>query len=150
MRSLICTDASVLIKLLVEEEHSDCAHALWSEWLESETQVIAPLLLPFEVISVLRKQVYRGLITLEEGENAFAMAQAAKITLLSPPGLHRRAWELAVRLNRPAAYDAHYLALAEMMGCEFWTADERLVNAVRGELSWVRWLGDYELAAEQA
>jgi len=150
MKSLVCIDAGVLIKLLVEEEHSDRASALWGEWLESETQVISPLLLPFEVVSVLRKQVYRGLITPEEGENALAMAQTAKVTLLSPPGLHRRAWELAIRFNRPAAYDAHYLALAEIMGCEFWTADERLANAVQDELPWVRWLGDYDLAAKRA
>jgi predicted nucleic acid-binding protein len=50
----------------------------------------------------------------------------------------------ATRFNRPAAYDAHYLALAEMMNCEFWTADERLFNAVRDKLSWVRWLGQLE------
>jgi len=150
MRSLVCIDAGVLIKLLVEEEHSDRAHALWGEWLESETQVISSLLLPFEVVSVLRKQVYRGVITLEEGENALSMAQTAKITLLSPPGLHQRAWKLAARFNRPAAYDAHYLALAEMMGCEFWTADKRLANVVQDELPWVRWLGDYELVAKQS
>lgn len=69
--------------------------------------------------------------------------------LPSPPGLHRHAWELAARLNRPAAYDAHYLAFAEMMACEFWAADKRLANAVQDELSWVRWLEDYDLAAEQ-
>ena len=51
---------------------------------------------------------------------------------------------LTTRFNHPAAYDAHYLALAEMMDCEFWTADERLFNAVRDELSWVRWLGRLE------
>ena len=51
---------------------------------------------------------------------------------------------LATRFNRPTAYDAKYLALAEMMNCEFWTADERLFNAVRDELSWVRWLGQLE------
>ena len=50
---------------------------------------------------------------------------------------------LATRFNRPAAYDAHYLALAEMMNCEFWTADRRLFNVVRDELPWVHRLGTY-------
>jgi predicted nucleic acid-binding protein len=48
---------------------------------------------------------------------------------------------LATRFNRPAAYDAHYLALAEMMNCEFRTADRWLFNVVKDELAWVRWLG---------
>jgi len=37
-----------------------------------------------------------------------------------------------------------YLALAELMKAEFWTADERLCNAVRKEFPHIRWLGDYE------
>jgi len=50
---------------------------------------------------------------------------------------------LATHFNRPTAYDAHYLALAEMLGCEFWTADRRLYNAVKEELPWVKWLSDF-------
>ena len=49
--------------------------------------------------------------------------------------------ELAHRFGIPAAYDAHYLALAEVEKCELWTADERLWNAVRSEVDWVRWIG---------
>jgi predicted nucleic acid-binding protein len=62
---------------------------------------------------------------------------------LDPPGLSEQALELAVRFNRPAAYAAHYLALAEHLGCPFWTADERLYNAVRPDLPYIQWLGDY-------
>ena len=65
---------------------------------------------------------------------------------VSPVGLHQRAWELARHFNRPAAYDAHYLALAEMADCPFWTADKRLFNVVRNELEWVHWLGNYSPA----
>ncbi|HEY3231696.1 MAG TPA: type II toxin-antitoxin system VapC family toxin, partial [Roseiflexaceae bacterium] len=64
-----------------------------------------------------------------------------------PDGLHRRAWEIAHQFKRPAAYDAHYLALAEIAGCPFWTADERLFNAVKDQLGWVRWLGDYRASS---
>ncbi len=44
----------------------------------------------------------------------------------------------AETLSLPAAYDAHYLALAERMGAELWTAATRLLRAVRDRLSWVR------------
>ena len=64
--------------------------------------------------------------------------------LMRPAGLHQRAWELTRHFDLPAAYDAHYLALAEMVGCPFWTADERLFNVVCGSLDWVDWLGDYQ------
>lgn len=37
------------------------------------------------------------------------------------------ALDLAERLSLSATYDAHYLALAEWLGAEFWTADQRLV-----------------------
>ena len=33
------------------------------------------------------------------------------------------------------------LALAEHLGCEFWTVDQRLTHAVQSKLSWVTWLG---------
>jgi len=51
---------------------------------------------------------------------------------------------MATRLNLPAAYDAYYLALAEMLGCEFWTADKKLCNTVKDSLPWVKFLGEYQ------
>jgi predicted nucleic acid-binding protein len=62
------------------------------------------------------------------------------ILFLEPVDFHIRAFDLANRLNRPAAYDTHYLALAEHLDCEFWTADERLTNAVKSTLPWVKLL----------
>ncbi len=55
--------------------------------------------------------------------------------------------ELAHQYGLPAAYDAHYLALAEREGCEYWTTDERLWNAVKAQLPWVRWLGTFSSGA---
>jgi predicted nucleic acid-binding protein len=43
-----------------------------------------------------------------------------------------------VRFSLPAAYDAHYLALAAQLGGEFWTADAKLAGVVQAELPWVR------------
>ncbi len=143
-KSLVCVDAGVLIKLVMAEEDSDRADALWEQWKEDGVKVVSPALLLFELTSVLRNKVHRGLLEPEEGKRAFDTVHRLPVQVLAPSDLHRRAWELATRFNRPAAYDAHYLALAEMMNCEFWTADERLFNTVRDELSWVRWLGAFD------
>ena len=143
-KSLVCADAGILIKLVVAEEDSDRADALWERWKEDGVKVVSPGLLLFELTSVLRKKGHRGLLSPEERERAFDTVHRLPVQVLTPSDLHRRAWELATRFNRPAAYDAHYLALAEMMNCEFWTADRRLFNVVKDELSWVHWLGKHE------
>lgn len=142
----ICVDASLALKLVLEEEDSDKAHALWASWIADELEVIAPYHLAFEVTSVIRNHVYRREISAEAGRGAFDAIQAQGIRLIHPDTLLERAWELAGQFNRPTAYDACYLALAEIAGCEVWTADRRLYNAVRDTLEWVRWLGDYEPA----
>jgi len=35
------------------------------------------------------------------------------------------------------------MALAERLVCNFWTADERLVNSLQGQFSRIRWLGNW-------
>jgi predicted nucleic acid-binding protein len=128
--------------LVVEETYSRETWALWRSWLNEGRTIAAPSLLRYEVTSVLRKQVVRGLRTVKENQHALELALALDIRYVEPNDFHRRAYLLADRLGRPAAYDTHYLALAEYLACEFWTADERLVNAASQTLPWVRWLGE--------
>nr|MBC8254153.1 PIN domain nuclease [Ardenticatenia bacterium] len=44
---------------------------------------------------------------------------------------------------QPQVYDSTYLALADLLGCAFWTADERLHRVVQAELPWVRLLAEF-------
>jgi predicted nucleic acid-binding protein len=141
--SLVCADASLALKLLFPERDSTTAQALWDAWRTANLTVIAPSLWGYEVTSVLRNRVHRGLFPADKEAAALDVLHLLPVRLLRPDGLHRRAWEIAHRFKRSAAYDAHYLALAEIAGCPFWTADERLFNAVKDQLGWVRWLGDY-------
>jgi predicted nucleic acid-binding protein len=67
-----------------------------------------------------------------------------KFDFSSNLALNMRALELAGQYNLPAAYDVHYLALAEREGCELWTADTRLWNSKKGKCSGVRWMSDYQ------
>jgi predicted nucleic acid-binding protein len=56
--------------------------------------------------------------------------------------LVNRAYDLAQSLNLPRTYDAQYLAVAESLGCEFWTGDERFFNSARSLFPFIRWLGE--------
>lgn len=143
MNSSVCVDASLTLKLVLEEPDSDAAYALWVEWKARRVMVIAPTLWAYEVTSVIRNRVYRGKLSPDLEGELFAAVHQLPVRLMAPPGLHQRASELARHFNRPTAYDSHYLALAEIYGCPFWTADERLFNALREELAWVHWLGNY-------
>jgi len=60
MSSQVCVDASVALKLVLNEEYSDKAHALWASWVDSDVEIIAPCHLAFEVTSVIRNHVYHG------------------------------------------------------------------------------------------
>ena len=66
--SLVCIDAGVLVKLVVEDPHSARADALWDEWTRQQVAVIAPALLPFEVTAALRKYVYHELLSEEAAQ----------------------------------------------------------------------------------
>ena len=134
----VCVDANLVLKLVLVEEGSDQAEAIWEKWAGEGVRVIAPPLLWYELTSALRVQVYRNRMTVEESRAALRTSLALNISPVTPTDLHLNAWELATRLGRPNAYDSHYLALAETHGCEFWTADMRLYNAVKGQLPWVR------------
>jgi predicted nucleic acid-binding protein len=140
----ICADAGIALKLVLPEHDSLLARTLWAGWEAQQAVVIAPSLWAYEVVSVIRNRVHRGLLPPELEEAALDVLLRLPVQFVGSEGLHRRAWELARRFDRPAAYDAHYLAVAELAGCTFWTADERLFNAVRAEFNWVHWLGNYQ------
>ena len=145
MNSQICVDASLALKLVLVEKDSSTAQHLWDAWTNAGTEIVAPSLLAFEGASAIRNKVQRGLAPPDEAELMFKAFHLLGVKYLHPEGLHQRAWELAKRFNRPQAYDSYYLALAEILDLEFWTADERLYNIVKSDLPWVKWLGDYQL-----
>jgi predicted nucleic acid-binding protein len=142
LNSQVCVDVSLALKLVLVEADSAAAHQLWSAWIDAGVEVVAPPLFAFEGTSVICSKAYRGLIPPEEADLMFRALHLLGVRLLYPEGLHQRAWELARRFHRPQAYDSHYLALAEMLGIELWTADDHLYNAVKDALPWIRQLGD--------
>lgn len=139
---MIVVDASIVIKLVIPESDSDLAHRLWRSWAEAGEIRHAPVLFRSETLSTLRRKVYQGYLDAPGGEAAYRFLQSLEIEIREPDGLYPVAWQYAQEFNRPTIYDCCYLALAAISGCELWTADRRLANAVRPRLTWVRTLGD--------
>jgi predicted nucleic acid-binding protein len=139
---MICVDASLATKWVLSEEGSELAEALYAA---NRTQgVIAPALMPAEVTNAIRRQVVRDMMEHSAAEAALAGFLRFRVQLAEDNQIHMEALRLAHGFDRPAAYDMHYVALAEIAGCDLWTADERLLNALGGRLTFVRSLSTYE------
>lgn len=135
----VCVDASLVVARLLFDEQSQHVEALWTRWQQEQIVPFGPPLLYAEVPSVLRRAVFSGRLTSEEGEMAFGIFCDMGIAISERTDLHLLAWELAKVHHQPRVYDCMYLAAAQAEGCDLWTGDRRLVNAV--DLPWVRWLG---------
>jgi predicted nucleic acid-binding protein len=141
MNSPVCVDASFIVRTLVPDAFSQEAEALLAKWLQAKTTLIAPALMAFEVTATVRRLVYLKSLTPARGDEAFTQFQRLPIRLSHRQGIFPLAWALAKQFNRPRAYDTAYLAVAQLNRCDFWTADEKLYNAVQHELPWVKWIG---------
>jgi predicted nucleic acid-binding protein len=145
---MICVDASVAIKWLLKEERSDRAVALYVATTNANQPIVAPPLLPLEITNILRQRMHtQDGISLTRATEHLAAFLDLPIEFHNPAGLHHEAIVLADALDLPATYDAHYLALAEHLGCELWTDDQRLIRRVATSLPFVRWIGDHPARA---
>lgn len=143
--STICVDASVAAKWLLREGDRQRALALRSDVLRSGGRIVAPDHLIPEVTSAIYKKCQLGQIRMELGRLLVAGAGQLAVDAVSVPGLPLRAFEIAAQFGLKWVYDAFYVALAEIIGCDLWTADEALHQAVRDAHTNVRLLADYPL-----
>lgn len=145
MNGFVVVDASLAVKWLVDEEDSDRAHAVLESWVARDVTRIAPYLMPFEVANALHRRVARGELSVANSTRMMTRLLGSSLEFRHSTGLHVRALELASDLGQAAAYDAHYLALAESMSCEMWTADHRLYQRARAGVGNVRWIGEFNV-----
>jgi predicted nucleic acid-binding protein len=145
---MICLDASVAVKLVLDEEWSDRVEALFFTTIETGEPVIGPPLLPIEVTNIVRQRMrIPGGLSRDEALERLQEFLGFPIEIHNPPWLHHQALVLADEYGLPAAYDAHYLALAAHFTCPLWTDDRRLLQAVAQGLPFVRPISEYNGSA---
>ncbi len=143
MAAQVVVDSGIVLATVLEEAHSDRAKGLMEIWIEQNVQLAAPMLFRYEVVAVIRRALYQNRLTPQEAMRGRDVLLALPVRYYLDDELLKRAYELATHFNRSTAYDSQYRAVAERLGCECWTADERLLNAVGHELRWVKWLGHF-------
>ncbi len=139
MAGQVCIDSSGTLLFLLPYDLTPSATALWRAWVKEETEIVAPPLLFAEITSALRESVNFGRIEDAEGERALSIFVRLGVRSVYPGDLRRRAWALAKAHSRPQAHDAEYPAIAATLGCDLWTADPRLTEAVQAP--WVKRVG---------
>ena len=130
----ICVDASVVIPLVTRRAEGSPVAKLWRSWYAAGRRLVAPTLLYYEVSNALHRYAVHGELESDEAAAALEAALSLDVELYRDRALHQRALMLAEAPGLPATYDAHYLALAERLEAELWTADRRLYAAVQAAM----------------
>ena len=123
-------DASVALKLVWQETHTDAAFRFFGAVKRRRTQLIAPSFWFTECANGCWKRVQRKAGTPEEAVAALAIVGALPVVRIDTAELEDTALELALR-NRTSAYDSLYVATAQFADVPLVTADMRLVQMLK-------------------
>lgn len=120
---MIVVDASILANALGDDE--DDGRVARSE-LRTAGDLTAPDLIDVETVAVLRKRWLARTMSEERFDAAIRYLQQWDFDRVPTLRLMRRAYELRANVT---AHGAAYVAVAEAVGCELLTADQRLAGA---------------------
>lgn len=133
-------DASVGIKLFVEEEFSEKVQKLFAKLAEDpQTEIHVPDLFYIECANILLKYTRRYKRPQEDSLEDLKDLNKLALIVTSTSELIEDALELASEKNL-TAYDACYAVLARKLKLPLVTADAPLAKAI----DWAIWIGDFE------
>jgi predicted nucleic acid-binding protein len=129
---MIVIDANIALHAVIPGVHQRQAIELFQRWIEDTESLVAPDLWLIECATGIRREVYRRHVSVGGGLHLFGSVEALGVDLRPiDAALCRSAMDWAEKLQQSRAYDGLYLALAERLDVELWTADRRLVNGAR-------------------
>lgn len=137
-------DANLAVFCVIDSQHSPAANHAWNSLTSWGYELFAPDLWLYETTSVIRKYLAFGIVMQDEAQDALSVLAEFNVKILPDSlSLRRGALRWAELLRQKAAYDGFYLAAADDLGEEFWTADQALVNHTRQiGIEWTHWMGE--------
>jgi predicted nucleic acid-binding protein len=129
-------DSSVAFKSIVKEKDSSKAIQLLREFWQAKHEFVVPDVFPYELARALTRAERQQ--RLVRGD---AIVHWANIMVTPPLIVHdltlvERGIEIASK-NRIGVYDCVYVALAEREGCEFITADGKLIAHLQSQFPFI-------------
>jgi predicted nucleic acid-binding protein len=120
---VLVVDASVLADALLDD---GTAGDQARNELAADDRWAAPNHIFVEIMSVIRGRLLGQKVTLERADDAVAALDELTIDKIDPAQLVARMWELRGNIT---AYEAAYVATAELLGCPLLTRDRRLARS---------------------
>jgi len=141
---VVVVDASVALKWAFnDEEHVAQALALRDDFLVRGTlHLAAPTLFAYELVNGVSSAIRRRRLERALGSQVLQIMAEMQLDLQLPR--LDRVFEIALDCGL-SAYDSAYVALAEALAADLWTADRLLFERGREQFPWVKWIGDYPL-----
>jgi predicted nucleic acid-binding protein len=122
---MVVADANLLVVLVSGDHRGNQVFKHFTDWLDRDVEIHAPALAQYEITNALARLIVGGMFSpnkLEEAWNNISILPIQYHNLTNAG----RVVEIALAMNRKNAYDAAYIALAEMIGAELWTLDSPL------------------------
>lgn len=138
----LVVDSSVAVKWFVPEPHSTEASRMLAGYQAGTLSFLAPDLLNAEFGNIVwKKHLFQGLAA-AAAQSILDNFRALQFTFTPMTFLLDDAFKLALR-HRRTVYDSMFIALSVRAGCQFVTADEKLVNAVSSSCPNLVWLPNW-------
>ena len=138
----VVVDASIAVKWFVEEEYTSEALMLRDAYKEGLVDLIAPSLLPYEILNALK---YSGAFGEDELREIASILESLQITLYNIEGRYSATTIMIAMRKGLTIYDASYVALAIDKQATLYTADEKLLKKI-ADLNVGKHIREYKLA----
>lgn len=126
---IVVPDASVVVKWFIEEEYTDKADELRRDYVDQLIDIAVPELVYYEVLNALR---YSGVFGEDELINIGEALHGFQFLELPLKGEFLRETIRRALKHGITIYDACYIAVASIEKGTLYTADEKLLEKLRG------------------
>lgn len=127
IRDGVCVESSLVIGAL---EGDEAAVALLSRWREEGKELVAPVLLDYEVLQWLLKAQ-------QENGEYLSKYQTMGIKLYHGRAIRQLAVRFGSGRNGIPWRDSVYVATAYILACDLWSKDAEFVERARKHWEWV-------------
>ncbi len=132
-------DANATLGLFLRLPYAERVDRCFQTWQTEQAHLVVPALWEYECLTGLRRAVTLKLISADEAARMVADLLGLAFQRVAPTlELHLSALRWAGQMGQAKVYDAQYVALAEHLSADFWTADQRLARTLQDlGVTWV-------------